>query len=330
VPSRSIVCKSQISKFPNHQISKSRSGISLLEVLVSIFILSVGLLGVAALIPLGKLAMTETNKSDRVGACGRAALREVRIRRALDYRFWYNDTPAPGNPNYAFAIDPLGVLKIGSNALGPLPRVNVRVSTGSLTYLSEAQADAVFRWRDDLVFVQADASTAPSNGERPMPVPNATAQQSEGNFSWFLTVCPSPSDMAVVPVALRRDYTVSVVVCHKREFIPAAEQTWGINNLTGFGPGGGTIQVNLNGRILGDIIKYDQWVLLVGTNTGGQPWVAKWYRVVGVGRDYLSLVGPDWDADTFPAAQTQLVSVEGVAGVYTTAVHLDDDLIWNK
>jgi hypothetical protein len=57
---------------------------------------------------------------------------------------------------------------------------------------------------------------------------------------------------------------------------------------------------------------------------------AKWYRVVGVGNTYLSLVGPDWDTEQFPAANTQLVSVEGVAGVYTTTVQLDDDLIWNR
>ena len=46
----------------------SRRGISLLEVLISIFIISVGLLGVASLIPAGKLRMVEANKSDRTGA----------------------------------------------------------------------------------------------------------------------------------------------------------------------------------------------------------------------------------------------------------------------
>ena len=43
-----------------------------MEVLVSMGVLVIGLLGVAALIPIGKLAMIETNKSDRTGTCGRA------------------------------------------------------------------------------------------------------------------------------------------------------------------------------------------------------------------------------------------------------------------
>ena len=48
-----------------------------MEVLISIFVLSIGLLGVAALIPLGQMALWETAKADRCGACGRAALREI-------------------------------------------------------------------------------------------------------------------------------------------------------------------------------------------------------------------------------------------------------------
>ena len=52
-----------------------RRGLSLLEVLVSIGILTLGLLGVAMLIPIGKFAMTEVEKADRTGTCGRAAAR---------------------------------------------------------------------------------------------------------------------------------------------------------------------------------------------------------------------------------------------------------------
>ena len=54
----------------------SRRGLSLLEVLVSMAVLTLGMLGVAMLIPIGKFAMTETEKSDRTGMCGRAGLRE--------------------------------------------------------------------------------------------------------------------------------------------------------------------------------------------------------------------------------------------------------------
>ena len=52
----------------HHSPHSPRRGLSLLEVLVSIFILTLGILGVATLIPIGKVAMVETNKSDRTGA----------------------------------------------------------------------------------------------------------------------------------------------------------------------------------------------------------------------------------------------------------------------
>jgi hypothetical protein len=51
------------------------------------FVLSVGLLGVAALIPVGRFAIVETAKADRSGACGRAALSEIKVRRMLEYGY---------------------------------------------------------------------------------------------------------------------------------------------------------------------------------------------------------------------------------------------------
>jgi|GEM_PF-2399351 hypothetical protein len=79
----------------------SRHGISLMEVLISIFVLSIGLLGLAAIIPLGQMALWETAKADRSGACGRAAIREIQVSRLLDFRYWYW-TPGPTLPLNSF------------------------------------------------------------------------------------------------------------------------------------------------------------------------------------------------------------------------------------
>ena len=56
---------------------RTRGGVSLMEVLISVFVLAVGLLGMAALIPVGRMAMVETGKHDRSGSAGRALLRTV-------------------------------------------------------------------------------------------------------------------------------------------------------------------------------------------------------------------------------------------------------------
>ena len=88
----------------------SRAGITLLEVLISIFVLSIGLLGVAALIPAGRFTIVETSKADRAGACGRAGLEEVKIREMADPTRWlYCGGSSVGNESYSFVIDPLFV-----------------------------------------------------------------------------------------------------------------------------------------------------------------------------------------------------------------------------
>jgi hypothetical protein len=62
----------------------NRPGISLLEVLISISILAVGLLSIAALIPAGHYALLETTKADRSAACGRAAKGEILTRSMIN------------------------------------------------------------------------------------------------------------------------------------------------------------------------------------------------------------------------------------------------------
>jgi len=104
-----------------------RRGLSLLEVLIGTFVLSVGLLSLAMLIPVGRFAIVETGKADRAGAAGRAALRDIQVRSMLSpYRwrgtvdltgavnadFMNNDVVDPATGNFgvlgeSFAIDPL-------------------------------------------------------------------------------------------------------------------------------------------------------------------------------------------------------------------------------
>lgn len=115
---------------------RGRRGVSLLEVLISIFVLSFGLMGVAALIPLGRYALVETGKADRSAACGRAGMRDVKVQRMLDPARWWNPAPVAtglqndtgttfANPSgytttqwpnrgQSFCIDPLGLYRYAS------------------------------------------------------------------------------------------------------------------------------------------------------------------------------------------------------------------------
>ena len=95
-----------------------RRGVSLMEVLISVFVLSMGLIGMAALLPLGRFAINETGKADRAGACGRAALREIKVRHMLDPTYWplttYNGASfaslsAANTAGSTVIVDPLGI-----------------------------------------------------------------------------------------------------------------------------------------------------------------------------------------------------------------------------
>ncbi len=347
----------QISKSPN---PKSRSGISLLEILVSIFILSIGLLGVAALIPIGKLSLVETNKSDRSGMQGRAGLREVKARRMLDPTL-LSDPQGRGTVPNVYAIDPLGVVdglrllnlgltsNVGTGPLFPIPRFTLLYGSPpaapSLTVVEQ-----VFRWHDDLLYEQrADYTPPPAypNGVRPIPVYDpglgVNVQGSDPSFSWFLTVSPSQLQP--------RTYEVSVVSCYKRLLTQtngqpdgeqAADLMTGAAGFPGLGFGGGTIVLNnpnLSTTLPLRRVKDNQWVMLCGWNPDANnnriPVRCQWYRVVGVGLDVpapngpaLSLVGPDWDVGNYQ--NVTLLVVNGVTGVYTNTVQLDSDEIWTK
>ena len=71
-------------------IRRRRRGISLLEVLISMFVLSIGLLGVASLMPIGKFAVREATKANQSAAAARAALRQLKVRRMLRPDRWLN------------------------------------------------------------------------------------------------------------------------------------------------------------------------------------------------------------------------------------------------
>jgi len=289
-----------------------RRGVSLMEVLISIFVMAFGLLGLAALIPVGRFAIEETGKADRSGACGRAAMREVKVRRMLDPANWAS---LPTN-NGPFVIDPIGV-DAGLGDMGPLPRITLALSNA---LGNQIPLDPIFRWRDDLKFHR------PEDGQRPHPAIDGGSflleadgsPQNLGHYTWFLTVSPAPSEVAL-DWAQKRNYAVSVVVCHQRVLEP--EPTFNVSRFIGGGYGGGGVV--LPGAVE---VRQGEWIMLCNAA------VCKWYRVVSVGRipdandTRLRLTGPDWDVGRYPSPVA--VIPRKVIGVYSTTIEVERNPLW--
>lgn len=112
------------------------AGVTLMEVLISIFILAVGLLGVAALLPVGGSEVAAGVQADRAAAIGAAAMREIRVRNILqpvqlDRTFtpprpvlmWLGNIPSIWDPSVIpyILMDPLGVAAAGASTFPASP-----------------------------------------------------------------------------------------------------------------------------------------------------------------------------------------------------------------
>ncbi len=169
-----------------------RRAITLTEVLISMFVLMIGLLGVAAMIPAGRHEILEGAKIDNATAVGRAAFRDLKIRGYLNPANWRlaNGTSVvlqpPNPPDFptqwfltsntfnqtnppsvtpAVAIDPLGITAPAGTYTNLFPyqtgapqlyltRIypDYQISGLATDQEKRAAADLVFRASDDLLF----------------------------------------------------------------------------------------------------------------------------------------------------------------------------------
>ena len=113
---------------PERSPAGKRGGFSLLEVLIAMFILTVGMLGIAAVVVIGNMSAMRALIADRTAVVGRDALSEVRVRDWLDPVRWVTvqgspvvssrDQPLPVGES--FCIDPLYIAQI-NNGQGAVP-----------------------------------------------------------------------------------------------------------------------------------------------------------------------------------------------------------------
>jgi Tfp pilus assembly protein PilV len=367
--SASISCRSKLNAHRSKLIARSRSGLSLIEVLASIGVISIGLLGLASLLPVGMMTIFQATKADRAGNCGRAAMRDVIVRRMLEKNYWYdaaksqfvtnqnynvnkpwydsNGNPYAQNMPASFIIDPLGenngvTSTLGNIGSGVVPRItlNYVASSGTL-------ADAIFRAGDDIITTLPENMKPAQPPGRPVPIMSNNKIQSQGDYSWFLSVTPDRNNPT--------RFMVSVVVCYRRTLNPTAgqvaEQAFPVKTFTDaitptnagtVALAGGTVQLTTpmtNGALGGITLRENNWVALVSVpppngNASASAAYCQWYRIAALGDNsdptqgaWLTLAGPDWNLP--PQNKNYLVVVgEEVVGVYTTTIDLDTDATW--
>jgi hypothetical protein len=107
-------------------LPSDRQGISLLEVLISIFILAVGMLSIASLLPVGGYQAQKATIEDRKSVIGQNAFHEFRTRGMANAQNWRISPTLPAPQTFpqprSVAIDPLALTAphpVGRDPSGP-------------------------------------------------------------------------------------------------------------------------------------------------------------------------------------------------------------------
>ncbi len=226
-----------------------RRGITLLEVLISIFVLAVGLLSVASLVPVASFQVQRAHIDDVKALVGQQAARDVRVRACLRPDYWYYANgkayvnPLTGvlygyNGNgtgtgsaitraqamSACAIDPcmLNRFPFAKN-----PNIGIFATDGKnfvmprcgLSNASGPAADQLCQSLDDLVFDinPNDPDALPGTPPGTAFNPAGTKRKFQGQFSWLATFVPVRGDLLspAIPVS-RNAMILSVVVFNQR------------------------------------------------------------------------------------------------------------------
>lgn len=290
-----------------------RSGITLMEVLISIGILSIGLASVVALIPAGGSQAKKTVIEDRRGSMGAGAIADVVNYGMLNPATWSTIPTAP----YRVVIDPIGNGSFPSAA--GLTAINVsNIAPGSNV------ANLVFSAADDLVYVddttKADPTTEP-------PVPKRTSDNarrlSEGGYSWLATLVPSGT------TSPNQFYTLSVVEFYRR---PPPSTALSANISGSFGatssPTLNVSSLNLDADNFRRLFPTGGVLLFTDKST-----VHAWRRIQlaapTIAGGVVTAVNIALERDT-PSGVTDVYAFEGTVGVIDRGVQLEGSTPWTQ
>lgn len=284
-------------------IAVAKRGITLLEVIISLGILSVGLASVVALIPAGGAQAMKTVVEDRRGAMAAAALADVVTRGMLDKSRW---TTSPSPP---YLIDPIG------NGSFAVPGLNAVTVTG---LAPGPAAEEVFRAQDDLVYVVPDNDDEPAV---PKYFTGTTKRLTEGNFSWLATLVPIPSGTTF--------YRLSVIEFHRRQASRQVDPfpvTSGTDSYLSL-----TIPTSMTNDDFKSLFPVGTVVLCTGTSATA---ACEWRRVVMAPLPHDDGVGGKTTELTIngnvPVGVTKVYAIEGAVGLAERTVRLEETSPWSQ
>lgn len=229
-----------------------RRGISMLEVLISIGIVAIGLVSIAALIPVGGVQVQKSNVEERKATLGLNAFREFQIRRMEKMPSANRMTDITYNPNnhcawisaagpttplftysvsqwvptfsFPVVIDPLMVAAGGSavdsfpaNASTGLPvlkRLSLSSVYSSTQSTYQALAAAAFTAADDVVTSLPSDVSQPGSGVLDS---SNSKRDYNGEFTWLATLATNYSDAASINPSQMNQFTLSIVVFDRRQ-----------------------------------------------------------------------------------------------------------------
>ncbi len=307
----------------------ARGGVTVLEVLFSIGIVTVGLLGVMIIVPLAGLRTSQGTIADGADRLGRNAVRAFDVYQMRRPDTWAQLDPSgaaqyiPFTGGEPFCIDPLymaanagtaGIFRfpyLGSGA-APVPndvpfmrRISLRAFPGAALpspvpeaalsrIMSVAQARQFFLAEDDLVFgLPKDRTTPPqqkfSFDDSASPVTTERLKRQWEGKFSWLAT------LVPKPGSSSDTYLLSIVVFHRRDyFVVDAERPVTVSSFNSNGYNGGDVVLRANSE--DDLkMKEGEWLMLAGANAG--VWHFRWYRIQTADAGPVDAGGGIYDRD---------------------------------
>lgn len=203
---------------------KRRSGATLVEVLVAIFVMGIGLMALLALFPLGALQMAKAIKDDRTGhiaanAAAAAKIKDVRHDSAVTPAYTaQGGFPSGTSASYPVLVDPMGYRLQSASSWSGTTSYYVGGTSGiprtGVSYVSsQADYDRWFTFLDDITFQENGTPDTATTG----------SVQREGRYTWAY-LCQKNDQSDVTPTAA---VNLSVVVFEKRQMTVLGSQVAG-------------------------------------------------------------------------------------------------------